>query len=73
MQVDEHDVVSSPAVMAVWPRWLAGEDHLRDLLAAELRRGGMPEIKARAAAADNLAPCGMRASNPTSRPNSSTV
>jgi hypothetical protein len=43
-----------PAVMAVWPRWLAGEGGLRVLLEAELRRGGMAQAKAKSAAADNL-------------------
>ena len=43
-----------PAVLAVWPRWLAGEGDLRALLEAELRRGGMAQTKAKSAAADNL-------------------
>jgi hypothetical protein len=43
-----------PAVMAVWPRWLAGEGGLRALLEAELRRGGMAQAKAKSAVADNL-------------------
>ena len=40
--------------MVVWTRWRAGEDDLRAPLAAELRRRGMSEAKAKAAAADNL-------------------
>ena len=43
-----------PAVVAVWPRWLAGGGDLRALLEAELRRGGLPPAKAKSAAADNL-------------------
>ena len=43
-----------PAVMAVWPWWLAGEGDLRALLEAELRRGGMAQAKAKSAVADKL-------------------
>ncbi len=43
-----------PVVMAVWPRWLAGEGDLRALLEAELRRGGMAQAKAKSAVADNM-------------------
>jgi hypothetical protein len=43
-----------PVVMAVWPRWLEGEDDLRDLLKAELLRRGTPETKVNVAVADNI-------------------
>ncbi len=43
-----------PVVMAVWPRWLAGEGDLRALLEAELRRGGMAQAKTKSAVADNM-------------------
>ncbi len=43
-----------PVVMAVWPRWLAGEGDLRDLLKAELLRRGTPETKVDVAVADNI-------------------
>ena len=48
MQVGEGCVVSSPAPTAIRPHWQASEGDLRDLLAAELRRGGMPQAKATA-------------------------
>jgi hypothetical protein len=48
VQLGEDSVVSSPALTAIRPHWQASEGDLRDLLAAELRRGGMPQAKARA-------------------------